>query len=117
MSDGDPMTWGNPLKGEKSFTMDFGSRFKVKTEAFRLQARDGFPIRVAQSVVYGSNDVKRWTLLTETKAAQTAELQTLPVFAKERGNAYRYLRFVMPPEGYPLFEIAELRIVGERVEE
>ena len=26
MSDGDPMTWGNPLKGEKSFTMDFGSR-------------------------------------------------------------------------------------------
>ena len=117
MADGNPLTWGGLWGFDKSITMDFGNRFKVRAEAFRLQARDGFPVRVADSVVYGSNDRKNWTLLTKEKAARSPDLQTLAVKEEERAKAYRYLRFFMPAKTYPIFEIAELRIVGERVED
>ena len=56
MADGDPLTWGGLWGFDKNVTMDFGNHFKVKSDAFGIQSRDGFPIRVAESVVYGSND-------------------------------------------------------------
>jgi hypothetical protein len=117
MADDDPFTSGGLWGFDKSITMDFGVPFKVKSEAFRIQARNGFPIRVSEAVVYGSNDRKHWTLLTENKAKNVAEMQTLTVKPEERAKAYRYLRFFMPPKPYPIFEIAELRIVGERIED
>lgn len=117
MADNDRLSYGGLWGFDKSITLDFGAPFKVKSEAFRIQARDGFPIRVADSVVYGSNDRKHWTLLTKNKAASSAELQTLVVKEEERTKAYRYLRFFMPAKTYPIFEIAELRIVGERIED
>ncbi|PTX94878.1 hypothetical protein DB345_11220 [Spartobacteria bacterium LR76] len=117
MADGDPLTFGGLWGFDKNITMDFGNRFKVKSEAFRIKARDGFPIRIAEAVVYGSNDRKHWTLLTENKAEATPELQTLVVREGERARAYRYLRFFMPAKPYAIFEIAELRIVGERIED
>ena len=116
MADGDVMSWGGLWGGDKSITLDFGSRFKVRSESFRIQARDGFPIRVAQAVVYGSNDQKQWNLLTETPAVSSPELQTLTVKPEERTRTYRYLRFFMPARAYPIFEIAEMRIFGERIE-
>jgi hypothetical protein len=116
MADNDPLTFGNGNGPDKSITMNFGRHFKVRSDAFRLQARDGFPIRVAKAVVYGSNDGVTWRLLTKHAAANTADMQTLEVKPEERSKAYRYVRFTMPAEGYPLFELAELRIVGERVE-
>jgi len=117
MADGDPLSYGGLWGFDKSFTLDFGVPFKVRSQAFRIQARNGFPIRVLEAVVYGSNDRKHWTLLTENKAQSVAELQTLTVKKEERANAYRYLRFFMPARSYPIFEIAELRIVGDRVED
>jgi hypothetical protein len=117
MADNDPMTWGGLAGFDKNVTMDFGNRFKVKSNAFRIQARDGFPIRVLDAVVYGSNDRKNWTLLTENRAISSAELQTLTVKKEERTKPYRYLRFFMPAKSYGIFEIAELRIIGERIED
>lgn len=117
MADNDRLSFGGLWGFDKSITMDFGAPFKVRSEAFRIQARDGFPIRVSEAVVYGSNDRKHWTLLTEKKARSSAELQTLTVRNEERTHAYRYLRFFMPAKSYPIFEIAELRIVGERIED
>jgi hypothetical protein len=117
MADNDPLTWGGLWGFDKNVTMDFGTGFKVRPEAFRIQARDGFPIRVAKAVAYGSNDRKHWTLLTENKAESSTELQTLSVKEAERTKAYRYLRFFMPAKTFPIFEIAELRIVGERIED
>ncbi len=117
MADDDPLTWGGLWGFDKNVTMDFGNRFKVKSEAFLLQCRNGFPVRVLDAVVYGSNDRKNWTLLTENKAKSSPELQTLTVKKEERKNAYRYLRFFMPARAYGIFEIAELRIVGERIED
>jgi len=117
MADGDPLSYGGLWGFDKSFTLDFGAPFKVRSEAFRIQARNGFPIRVSEAVVYGSNDRKQWTLLTENKAKSVAEMQTLTVKKEEQPKPYRYLRFFMPAKPYPIFEIGELRIVGERVED
>jgi len=117
MGDGDPLSYGGLWGFDKNFTLDFGAPFKVRAEAFRIQARDGFPIRVSEAVVYGSNDRRHWTLLTENKAKSVAEVQTLTVKPEERAKAYRYLRFFMPAKPYPIFELAEIRIVGDRIED
>ncbi|HSH96558.1 MAG TPA: S-layer homology domain-containing protein, partial [Roseimicrobium sp.] len=117
MADEDPLNWGGLWGFDKNVTMDFGNHFKVKASAFRIQPRNGFPIRVVESVVYGSNDRKNWTLLTENKAKASADLQTLTVKKEEQSKPYRYLRFFMPAKPFPIFEIAQLRIVGERIED
>ena len=117
MVDNDPLTSGGLWGKDKAITMDFGCLFKVRSEAFHLQARVGFPARVTDAVVYGSNDDKHWTLLTKNKAVRSPDMQILAVKEEERTKAYRYLRFFMPAEAYPIFEIAELRIVGERIDE
>lgn len=116
MADGDPLTWGGVWGDDKNVTMDFGNRFKVKADSFGIQARDGFPIRVAEAVVYGSNDNANWTLLTGNAAKKSPDMQILKVKAEEKNNAYRYLRFFMPRKPYHIFEISELRIFGERIE-
>jgi hypothetical protein len=117
MADNDPLTFGGLWGADKNITLDFGARFKVRSEAFRIQARDGFPVRVTDAVVFGSSDSKHWTLLTKNKAARSPDMQTLAVKDEEQTRAYRYLRFFMPAEAYGIFEIAELRIVGERIED
>jgi hypothetical protein len=117
MADNDPFTFGGIWGFDKNITMDFGTRFKVKCEAFRLSARDGHPTRMAEVVVYGSNDRKHWTLLTGNKTVSSADWQVLTVKEVERNKPYRYIRLFMPPKPFPIFEVAELRIVGERVED
>jgi hypothetical protein len=117
MADGDPFTSGGIWGFDKNITLDFGNNFKVKCEAFRVLARDGLPARMVEAVFYGSNDRKHWTLLTENKTVRSPDWQTLTVKAEERGKAYRYLRFFMPAKPLAIFEVAELRIVGERIED
>jgi hypothetical protein len=117
MADNDPFTFGGIWGFDKNVTLDFGNDFKVKSEAFRLLARDGLPARMVEAVVYGSNDRKNWTLLTENKTVRSSDWQTLKVGSQEQTKAYRYLRLFMPAKPLPIFEIAELRIVGERIED
>lgn len=117
MADNDPFTFGGIWGFDKNVTMDFGNDFKVKCEAFRMLARDGHPARMVEAVVYGSNDRKHWALLTENKTVSSSDWQTLTVKAEERNKPYRYLRLFMPAKPLPIFEVAELRIVGERIED
>lgn len=116
MADGDPFSFGGIWGFDKNFTLDFGSDHKVKAEAFRLLSRDGLPARMVEVAAYGSNDRRHWTLLTENKTVRSPDWQTLTVKTAERNNAYRYLRLFMPAKPLAIFEVAELRIVGERVE-
>ena len=117
MADGDPLTWGGLWGFDKNVTMDFGRNFKVKSRAFGIQARDGFPIRVAEAVVYGSNNGFDWALLTENAARSVPDFQTLEVKKSQQETPYRFLRFFMPAKPFPIFEISELRVYGERVED
>lgn len=117
MADNNPFTSGGIWGFDKNITLDFGKEFKVKSEAFRMLARDGLPARMVEAVVYGSNDRKHWTLLTENKTVRSPDWQTLTVKPEERNKPYRYLRLFMPAKPLAIFEVAELRIVGERVED
>ena len=117
MADGDPLTWGGVSGFDKNVTMDFGRNFKVKSRAFGIQGRDGFPIRVAQAVVYGSNNRFDWTLLTQSAAKNVPAFQTLEVKKSLQETPYRFLRFFMPARAYSIFEISELRVYGQRVED
>ena len=117
MADGDPLSWGGEWGFDKNVTMDFGRNFKVKSKAFGLQARNGFPIRVSEAVVYGSNNGFDWTLLTENAAKNIPDFQVLAVKKPLQDTAYRFIRFFMPAKAYGIFEISELRIYGERVED
>lgn len=115
MADNDPFTWGGIWGFDKNITMDFGSNFKVKCQSFRMLARDGHPGRITEAVVYASNDRRHWTLLTENKAVVSSAFQTLTVKQDERDKPYRYLRLFMPARPLPIFEVAEFRIIGERI--
>lgn len=117
MADNDPFTFGGIWGFDKNVTLDFGNDFKVKSEAFRMLVRDGHPARMNEVVVYGSNDRNHWTLLTGNKTVSTPDWQTLTVKEEERSKPYRYLRLFMPAKPLPIFEIAELRIIGERIED
>jgi hypothetical protein len=117
MADADPFSFGGIWGFDKNVTLDFGNNFKVKSEAFRMLARDGHPVRVSEAVVYGSNDRRHWTLLTENKTVSSSDWHILTVKAEERNKPYRYIRLFMPAKPFPIFEIAEFRIVGERVED
>ncbi|MEZ0216852.1 MAG: S-layer homology domain-containing protein [Rariglobus sp.] len=117
MADADPFSFGGIWGFDKNVTLDFGNDFKVKSEAFRMLARDGHPVRVSEAVVYGSNNRKHWTLLTENKSGSSSDWHTLSVKEEARNKPYRYIRLFMPPKRFPIFEIAEFRIVGERIED
>ncbi len=117
MADSDPFTWGGIWGFDKNITMDFGNHFKVRSEAFRMLPRDGHPARMVDAVVYGSDDRKHWTLLTENKTVRTSDWQTLTARTEQRNKPYRYLRLFMPAKPLPIFEVAEFRIIGERIED
>jgi hypothetical protein len=117
MADGDRLTWGGEWGFDKNVTMDFGKNFKVKSRAFGMQCRNGFPIRVLNAVVYGSNNGFDWTLLTENAAKSVPDFQMLTVKPSLQETPYRFLRFFMPAKAYGIFEIGELRIYGDRVED
>jgi hypothetical protein len=117
MADDDPFTFGGIWGFDKNVTLDFGKEFKVKSEAFRMLARDGLPARMVETVVYGSNDRRHWTLLTENKTVRSPDWQVLTVKPEERTKPYRYLRLFMPAKPLAIFEVAEFRIVGERIED
>jgi hypothetical protein len=117
LADNDPFTFGGTWGFDKNVTLDFGNRFKVKSEAFRFQSRDGHPSRMAGAVVYGSNDREQWTLLTEGRVTTSSDMVTLKVAMPEQNKPYRYLRLFAPASSGSIFELAEFRIIGERIED
>ena len=117
MADDDAFSFGGIWGFDKNVTLDFGANFKVKAEGFRMLVRDGHPSRMEGAVVYGSNDRRHWTLLTENQTASSVDWQTLTVKADEQSKPYRYVRLFMPAKQLPIFEVAELRIIGERIED
>jgi hypothetical protein len=106
-----------------SFTLDFGTQYRVAAEEFGLQARFSFPMRSQGTNVYGSNDGLSWTLLTERPTGDTNDMERIPVIAEHRGKEFRYLKLQIddpaPPidPAYPgIWSIAEFHVFGDRSE-
>ncbi|SDL33894.1 Putative Ig domain-containing protein [Glycomyces sambucus] len=122
LADGDNTTHSGDLRSG-SFTLDFGTRYRVAVDAFAFQARSLFPNRSQGTNVYGSNDGVAWDLLTEHATTETSRTETIDVVAEHAGEAYRYLKVQLDEPGVPtdpaypgIWSIGEFRIDGERTE-
>lgn len=122
LADGDTGSHAGDLR-VASFTLDFGTRYRVAVDEFGLQARFSFPMRSQGTNVYGSNDGISWTLLTERESGETNDMETIPVVAEHRGEAFRYFKLQVDDPGIPIdpaypgiWSIGEFRIFGERGE-
>lgn len=123
LTDGDNQShWGDQRVSEVVF--DLGPSFRVRADAFGIQARDGFANRSQGTNVYGSNDGVTWTLLTESpNAGQDAAIERLEVVAELRDERFRFVRLRVDEPGVPsdpafpgIWSIAEFRVHGERME-
>jgi hypothetical protein len=122
LADGDNTSHTGDLR-VASFTLDFGTQYRVAADAFGLQARFSFPMRSQGTNVYGSNDGITWDLLTERETGDTNDMETIPVVAEHRGEEFRYLKIQVDHPGPPidpaypgLWSLGEFRIFGDRSE-
>ena len=106
-----------------SFTLDFGTQYRIAAEAFGIQARFTFANRSQGTNVYGSNDGITWDLLTERETVNTNDWETINVVAAHADQKYRYLKLQVDHPGiatdpaYPgLWSFSGLRIHGKRSE-
>lgn len=114
--------WGNLTV--KYLTFDFGVGYRYRADGFGILARSTFANRAQGTNVYGSNDGRAWTLLTEhTNAGDDASIEQVDVKPELTDDAFRFLRFQVDEPGrdtdpsYPgVWTLADFRIHGERVE-
>ncbi|MCD0442441.1 putative Ig domain-containing protein [Glycomyces sp. A-F 0318] len=122
LADGDNTSHTGDLR-TGSFTLDFGTRYRITADAFGFQARSLFANRSEGTNVYGSNDGIAWDLLTERATANDPDMETIEVLAEHDDDAYRYLKVQLDEPGVPtdpaypgIWSIGEFRIFGERSE-
>lgn len=119
--DNDDATFSGDLKNP--YYLDFGSEYRMTVNSFQMQTRRGFPNRYQGFNIYGSEDNKTWTLLTENSTTFTEEMETLHVKEEYKNTFYRYFMLRVDNPGTPtdpaypnISSFSELRIFGERHE-
>ncbi|NQX12678.1 putative Ig domain-containing protein [Microbacteriaceae bacterium VKM Ac-2855] len=120
--DNDNSTFSGDLT-TNSIRFDFGADYRVRADAFEVQARITFGNRSQGSNVYGSNDGTVWTKLTTSATTNTDALETLPVAAQYTDATFRFITLQVDDPGVPtdpnypgIFSISEFHIRGDRIE-
>ena len=103
------------------FTIDFGNDFRVKAEGFEVQPRNMWPERTVGTIIYGSNDGKNWTRLTD-ESEYSDEKVRLEVYDDYRDTEFQYFK-VSTQEAVNIYaqnnkilSLGEFRIYGTRTE-
>ncbi|WP_260403049.1 MULTISPECIES: putative Ig domain-containing protein [unclassified Paenibacillus] len=104
------------LASNQYHTLDFGSKFKINAHVFEVQGRRSFPERISGLAVFGSNDEKNWTRLTDQLTVRTEEKQRLYVRDEYKNTSFRFFKLAIIEPQSTMFEISELRIYGQRHE-
>lgn len=107
---------GYYLADNLSYTMDFGSEFNISLDKIAMQVRASFPERIGGVAVFGSNDMTTWTRLTPELTVVTEDMQELEVGEEHKNASFRFLKLHMIDPSSTMFEMAELRLFGERKE-
>ncbi|CAH1211763.1 putative Ig domain-containing protein [Paenibacillus sp. JJ-223] len=107
---------GYYLADHLSYTMDFGSEFNISLDKIAMQVRASFPERIGGVAVFGSNDMTAWTRLTPELTVVTEDMQELEVGEEHKNASFRFLKLHMIDPSSTMFEMAELRLFGERKE-
>lgn len=93
-------TWGD--RRDKTVDLDFGAGYRVRADRFGLLARDTFPNRSQGTNVYGSDDGRTWTLLTEhPNAGRDDQIEYLDVKDAVKDQRFRYIRLQLDEPGIP----------------
>ncbi|MBE7899667.1 hypothetical protein LLE87_14115 [Paenibacillus polymyxa] len=66
--------------------------------------------------MFGSNDEKNWTRLTDQLTVRTEEKQRLYVRDEYKNTPFRFFKLAIIEPQSTMFEISELRIYGQRHE-
>ncbi|CAN7363274.1 discoidin domain-containing protein [Pseudoduganella sp. LjRoot289] len=96
--------------------MDFGPDFKASASTFQMQVRASFPERIGGVAMFGSNDSENWTRLTPGLTAISDDMQTLQVQEDLKNQRFRFFKMQMVQPTFPLLEVGEFRIFGQRYE-
>ncbi len=105
------------LARDRDYVFDFGEGFRVSVDAFAVEGRLNFEDRARDMTVFGSNDQAEWTRLTRPMTGRPAELSRFETTPETRSRRFRYFRFQKNQAHSPLYELAELRIFGQRYED
>lgn len=119
--DNDDATYSGDLR--RPYIFDFGRDYRITATSFNLQTRRGFANRYKGFNVYGSDDNKNFTLLTERSTKQVNEMESINVKEEFRNRGFRYLALSCDEPGPPtdpefpgISSFGEFHIFGERIE-
>ena len=100
-----------------NYIFDFGFGYAISASAFAIQGRLNFANRAQDTALFGSNDGKSWTQLTEPITECPVELTRVNVKMDIADKQFRYLKIEkISKKSAGLFEPSELRIYGQRRE-
>ncbi|MBN8456743.1 MAG: putative Ig domain-containing protein [Verrucomicrobia bacterium] len=105
------------LARDLNYVFDFGEGFRFSATAFAMEGRLNFENRTQDTAFFGSDDGKSWSRLTPEIATAPKELTRVEVDPSMRDRRFRFLKIEKTNRrSSPLFEPAELRIFGRRLE-
>ncbi len=116
LTDGRKGTAPNFRSGlDLNYLFDFGPNFRVSLDSVEMLGWSVFDNRMADSTIFGSNDLQRWDRLSAEETPLTEKTVKLNVLPEFRDRRYRWIKFAkLHKRSAGIFTVSELRLFGKR---